>query len=60
MALNRAKGFRCKFRRVVSTTTAFFQVEASHFPLRKFQGASHNTEVEYITNDRPGEPLTRK
>ena len=34
---------------------AFFQVEAGHFPLLKFQRASHNTEVEYITNGRPGE-----
>ena len=39
---------------------AFFQVEKSHFPLSKFQGASHNTYVGYATNDRSGEPLTRK
>ena len=38
----------------------FSEVEASHFPLRKFQGPSHNTEVEYITNGPPGELLTRK
>ena len=38
----------------------FFQVEASHFPLQKFQVASHNTEVEYITNGPPGELLTTK
>ena len=29
---------------------AFLQIEASHFPLCKFQGASHSTEVRYITN----------
>ena len=57
MVLNRAVENSGEWRQ---RQIAFFQVEASHFPLRKFQRASHNTEVEYITNGPPGELLTRK
>ena len=35
---------------------SFFQIEASHFAVCKFQAASHSTEVRFFTNDRPGEP----
>ena len=50
MVLNRAIGFLAHSGQCRQQQIAFFQVEASHFPFPKFQGASHNTEVEYITN----------
>ena len=60
MVLNSAQVFGANSGEWHERQIAFFPVETSHFPLSKFQEASHNTEVGYATNDRSGEPLTRK
>ena len=60
MVLNGAPVFGANSGEWRERQIAFSQVETSHFPLSKFQGASYNTEVGYATNDRSGEPLTRK
>ena len=45
MVHNRTMGFPCNFGWWRQQQTAFFQVQTSNFPLRKFQVSSHNRGV---------------
>ena len=51
MVLNGAQVFGANSGEWHEWQITFFQVETSHFPLSKFQGASHNTEVVNLSRE---------